>query len=226
MQNIILPKKLFSYSQYSLWKRSPDQYREKYYLGGTSFENRETIFGKTFASRLEHWKEIKKLGKEKSGIEENYYNILKRVPKYQFPEHRIEHNIGMVPFISVLDSFSKRNKSVIDYKTGREPWNDLRLYKDEQAVIYSLMVKLAYGEVNPLVKWVWIETEYAPEMQQVGSRQLLGESNELRFTGRIEIFKRRIAEWERRDMAKKIQTVAQEISEDYQQFLKSNGKEI
>jgi hypothetical protein len=208
MEKIILPKPHLSYSQMSMWLRNKDQYRERYYLNGPSFETRESIFGKTTAKMLE------------DGVKDK---VLDRVPRYHFKEYRIEQEICGIPFLAVLDSFQKSTGSILEYKTSKNPWTPLMVQKHLQLDVYSLLVKLLHGYVDPWTKLVWIETEYTPELQQVGSRQLLGESNQLRFTGRIEIFKRRIPEWERQMMKQKIVRVAQEISEDYQLFLQSNG---
>ena len=144
--------------------------------------------------------------------------VLDRVPRYYYKEHEIKENVGGIPFFAVLDSFRKSTGSILEYKTSKNPWTPRMVFEHLQLDIYSLMVKLKYGYVDPVVKLVWIETEYAPEYQQVGSRTLLGESDTLRYTGRIEILERKIYEWERVKIKKDIIKVAKEIAEDYKQY--------
>lgn len=206
--NLILPRAYLSWSQMSLWLQNKEQYRNRYFLNGPSIETRESIFGKKTAQMLE------------DGVKDK---VLDKVPRYHFKEYRIEENIGGVPFLGVLDSFQKSTASILEYKTSKNPWTDTMVYRHNQLTIYSLLAKEKHGFVDPYTKLVWIETEYAPEMQKLGSREIEGESNNLRFTGHVEVFTRRIAEWERKQMKKKIIATAEEISNDYQLFLKSNG---
>lgn len=200
-----LPKKHFSYSQLSLWLKNKQQYRERYYLDAPAFESKETIFGKRVARMLE------------TGQKDP---VLDLVPRYPVMEHRLEVKIAGVPFLGFLDSFSKRKKAILEYKTGKNAWNDVLVHKHDQLTIYSLLVKTIYGKVDPLVKLIWIETRYKSETQKLGNREMEGESNELEFTGKIEIFERKIAEWERKNIKKLIIRTAEEISKDYTNWQK------
>lgn len=200
-----LPKPHFSYSQLSLWLKNKQQYRERYYLDAPAFESKETLFGKRIARMFE------------TGEKDP---VLDLVPRYSTMEHRLQLKIGGVPFLGYLDSFNPVKKAIIEVKTGKEPWDAVRVHKHLQLVIYSLLVKTAYGKVDPVVKLVWIETRYKQEKQKLGNREMEGDSNELEFTGRIEIFERKIAEWERKNMKKLILKSALEISEDYSKFNK------
>jgi len=201
-----LPKPYLSHSQMQLWLKDREAYKQRYYLNGPSFENAETIFGKKIAKMLE------------DGVKDP---VLDRVPRYKSMEHRIEILVGDVPFLGVMDSFSPHFKRIIEYKTGKIPWDDVRVRKHDQLIVYSLLSKLKYGKVDPWLRLVWMETRYKIETQMIGSRQMEGESNELEFTGKIEVFWRRVAEWERKKMRETIQKVAEEISEDYSKFIKT-----
>lgn len=214
---ITLPKKYLSYSQMQLWQRDKEKYRERYYLNGPSFENIETIFGKRVATLLENWKRDKDLA-----INSDLYRTLYRIPKYAYSEHRIELKINGVPFLGVMDYFSKRKKAIIEIKTGKQAWDNVRVNSHDQLVIYSMLSKMRYGKVDPEVRLVWIETRFKSVMDKVGTRLMEGEGRELEFTGKIEIFKRRIAEWERTRMKRLIIKVAKEISQDYTLWLQKN----
>jgi len=187
-----------------LWARDKQAYRNRYYLNGPSYESTETLFGKKVAKMLE---------------DNVSHPVLDRVPRYKFSEYRIKQDIDGVPFLGVIDSFSKKFKRIIEYKTGRQEWDEVRVRKHEQLVVYSLLTKLKFGMVVPLLKLVWIETHYKKEMGTIGSITCETESNELDFTGKIKVFKREIEEWERKRMKKTIIEVANQISEDYAKFL-------
>lgn len=184
---------------------------------GPAFENAETIYGKHFAKLLETW------DKTHEGATDHETRIINRVPRYQYKEYRIEVLIGDVPFLGVLDTFSKRCKRFKDYKTGKIPWDDVRLAKDTQMVIYSLLVKTKFKKVDNWCSLVWVPTKYKSVIEKVGSRMMEGESREIELIDtKPLIFKRRIANWERERMKKQIVECARDISEDYQNYLKNH----
>jgi hypothetical protein len=191
-----------------LWQKDKAQYRARYYENGPAFENAETIFGKKIAKMLE------------DGIDDK---ILNRVPRYQYKEYRIELKVGGVKFLGVLDSFSKRMKRVLEFKTGKIPWDAVRTAKHDQLVVYSLLVKKKFGKVDPWCRLVWIPTRYKMTSEMVGSRMMEGESREIELIDtKPLVFRRRIAEWERKRMREKIVECAKEISEDYSNYLKNH----
>ncbi len=148
--------------------------------------------------------------------------FLNKIHRYKYPEHRIEVDIGPVPFLGVLDSFSMQYKRFLEYKTSKNPWTPVMVLRHEQLDCYSLLIKEKYGKVHSTSELIWLETRWKPEIQQVGSREIEGDSNELEFTGRIETFTRTIYEYERKAMKEKIIGIAEAISKDYQEFLKNN----
>lgn len=204
--NYNLPKEYLSYSQLDLWLKNKEAYRQRYYLDGPAFENKETLFGKQVAKMLE------------DGVE---HPVLDRVPRYEHMEHRLQLKVGGVPFLGVIDSFSTRRKAIREYKTGKTPWDILRVRRHDQLVVYSLLAKLKYKKVDPWVELIWIETRWGTTVDTIGSRTMEVEANQLEFTGKVQKFRRRIAEWERKAMVEKIKRVALEISEDYTNFQKT-----
>lgn len=207
MRKFNLPKEHFSYSQMSLWLRNKDQYRARYYMDGAPFENKETIFGKRVARLLETG--------EKDALLDP---VLALVPRGDVMEHRIAISVGGVPFLGFMDSFKTDTCSIFEFKTGKDAWDTVRVHKHDQLTVYSLLAKLAHKKVDPIVTLVWLETRYKPATFSIGSRVLEGDGDELEFTGKIETFTRRIAQWERDAMKKMIVRVATEISEDYTKF--------
>lgn len=194
----------------SLWQKNKKAYRERYYENGPSFENPETIFGKKIAKMLEDGDD---------------HPILNRIPRYQYKEFRIELEVGGIRFLGVLDSFSKRRKRILEFKTGKVPWDEKRTSKHDQLVVYSLLVKEKFGKVDPRCRLVWIPTRNKTVVDQVGTRMMETESRDIELIDtKPLLFTRRISERERKEMKQMIVKCAQEISDDYQSYLKINEK--
>ena len=211
-----------------MWRKNKEKYRERYYFeDGVPFENTETIFGKKIATILEKLSVKKEWSEEEFkqiGVTRKEFLYLKQAPRYKFSEYRIQIEVGGVPFLGVMDSFSKKFKRIIEYKTGKQSWDDIRVRRHDQLVVYSLLTKLKFGKVHPTVRLVWMETRYKKSIDTIGSVTCEAESNELELSGKIQIFKRKIYEWERKNMVKLIQKTAQEISDDYTNFLKTKNE--
>lgn len=203
---LVLPRAYLSYSQMDLWQKSREQYRLRYYLNGPSFESRETIFGKRFAKMME---------------DELQHPVADLVPRGDKTEYKILETILGVPVLGYLDGFNSNTLSILEYKTGKECWTNLRVAKHDQLVIYSLLVKKKHKKVNPVVSLVWVQTKEVAHSYNIAGVTFSANSC-IDFTGYVQTFKRRIVQWERDKMKKKIRKVAEEISEDYQKFLITN----
>ncbi len=199
----ILPKLWFSNSQMQLWLQDKDAYRARYYENEKGVESKELIFGKRIARMFEE------------GIKDP---VLDKVPRYPVMEHRIEQKIGGVPFLGFFDSFDKRTKSILEFKTGRQPWNQARVNTHDQLVIYSLLCKLAHKKVDPIVKLVWLETRFAQAVETFGGVEMAGVGTDIEFTGRVETFERYVTEVERQEMKKKIIRTMWEIINDFKKY--------
>lgn len=194
-----------------LWQKDKKAYRARYYENGPSFENPETIFGKKIAKMLE---------------DGDKHPILDRVPRYQYKEFRIELEVGGVKFLGVLDSFSKRRKRILEYKTGKIPWTKGRTESHDQLVVYSLLVKEKFDIVDPYLRLVWIPTRNRMIVDKVGSQEMEGESREIELVDiRPLIFRRRVSERQRQEMKRAIVQCAKEISEDYKIYIDKSAKE-
>ncbi len=199
-------KDILSYSGYSLWKKSKEDYRKRYYENQKSFENVETIFGK------------------------EVHGILEKDDKIKGSETRIEITLKCgLKLLSFLDSLDDEF-TIIDFKTGhknkegKSPWNRLKVIKHKQLDFYSLMCKKKFGKVNPVVQLIWLETRFKTKETEFAGHTLISESRELELTGYQETFKRYITQWERDKMEKEIKRVAKEITKDFIQWQKSQKK--
>jgi len=201
--NFNLPKKYLSYSQYDLWKKNKEQYRKRYYFNEPSIETVETKFGKHTDSFLDNGGHID------------------GVIQYSHNQYRIETNYCGVPLLGYLDGFDEKTLSILERKTGHKnpkgkvPWDKLKVHKHQQLVFYSLMVELFHGKVHPTVILQWLETDFKTKEMEFQGHILTSGSRELKLTGNIKTFKRKIAKWEKENLKKDILLVAKEIHEDY-----------
>lgn len=201
-----LPKKYLSYSAYSLWKSSKEQFRKRYYLNEKPFETRETI-----------------LGKETDKFLDSGGNI-EGVISYSHPQHKIEVEYQGLPLLGYLDSFNMEDFRILERKTGhkcpkgKEPWNKIKVQKHVQLVFYSALVELKYGKVHPEVILQWLETDFVDHTIEFQGYTLTSKKKDLKLTGRVETFKRRISKWERTNLLKDLLATASAISDDYTQW--------
>lgn len=152
------------------------------------------------------------------------YPELKKVPYYPVSEQKIEIVVEGVPIKAYLDLWTPETFTFGEVKTGNvhrdngPPWTTVKVLQHDQLPFYSFLIKEKYGQVDPWVNLIWLETIYIMASERVGSRLMESESRDLKLTGRIETFKRRIAEWERKRIKNMIASVAQEISDDYTSY--------
>jgi hypothetical protein len=202
-----LPKKLFSYSQWSLWQKSKESYRKRYYEGAPSFETRETIFGKNVAEML-----------EKSEI----HPILSKVPRGTHPEYEIKTVISEIPILAFLDSYTYSTNSIFEYKTGRIPWTQERVNEHEQLPFYAACVKAKYGAYDPHILLTWLETSLEGRTELIDGIMFHTDDNrdkKIELTGRIAVFTRVITDKEIARIEESIRATAEEISKDYEEYL-------
>ena len=211
-------KTRLSYSAISLWQRDKEGYRRRYYEGEPFISTPYTDFGNYIGDSLETGELVSP--------------TLEKVPRYSEMEFKIERTIGDVPMICYLDSFDPTNLKILEYKTsivnrhGVEPWSRLAVRKHTQLTIYALAVREMFGDYNPDLQLVWMETCWGKSVHQVifGSKVMTEERPGLRLTGRVEIFDRHIESWELDRMAGIVQEVAEDISKDYILWKKTNKK--
>lgn len=194
-----LPKGYLSHSAMDLWLKNPKAYRAKYYEKSHDLVTPEITFGKNVATLLEHADDS-----------------LKHVKQYSHPEYKLDFTVGGVPILGYIDSFDPEERRFLEFKTGHAPWDAVRVRKHPQLTLYSLGIQTVLGSVHDECELVWLETEKV-------KKQTLGlirheDAHSIRLTGRMEVFKREIEQWERDRMAELIVKIAAEISEDYQAY--------
>lgn len=215
MSGLDLPKDYLSFSALSLWQRDPDTFRRRYYEGEPYITTPYTKFGNKVGDALE------------TG---NFFDqTLEKVPRLSSPEHKIEVSIAGVPFLMYLDSYEPDDYSILEYKTGilgrdgRKPWDRVKVRKHIQLPIYTLGVKLKYGDYNPNIKLIWMETKWSTidEELKFQNKVFKERCKGLKLTGHIETFDRTIQAWELDRMEELIRTTAENISQDYKRWKKT-----
>lgn len=213
-----LPKGYLSYSAMTLWMKNKEGYRAKYYRQEPEFDTAPLRFGKLIADVL-----------EKRDYKE--YPELLKVPVYPISEQPFDVLIEDGLIVKArLDLFDPPAFRFGEVKTGHAspsgdaPWDAIKVLKHEQLPFYSLLIKIALGQVHPMTELVWLETRYKKSMEQIGSRLIESDGKDLELTGRIEIFPRRIAEWERARIKRMIIKSAREITLDYNEYIKTAVK--
>ena len=178
-----------SYSQFALFKSSPKAYYEKYGLDKKTYGTKYQNFGKKLMEDLE-FGEVKGVPKEmrdlvRNGIVEKEITVR---PKF------LEKDL-----FGIIDVISDDYKKFYEIKTGKHPWEEVKVLKDEQMLFYALMINLKYNLI-PSATLVWVETVDADDDNVV-------------FTGEVKQFIREFTLDELVAFQQEVYKVANEISE-------------
>lgn len=215
-EELKLPRKYLSYSAWSLWSKNRDQFRDRYYEGKKGFSTLETVFGKEIGKMLE-----------------DNHGDLAHVPRYSEPEYDISIDIEWdgttVRILSYLDSFDPEECQILEYKTGHlskdgsVPWDQTKVENHKQLDWYSMAVNEQHGRVHPECVLVWMETDWMEDFIEYKGRKY-SKGKRLKLTGKVEIFKRYIYDWQRTKIKQEIIKAAREISADYKRWLNSRDE--
>ena len=201
-----LPKNYLSYSAIHLWNENKAVFRKRYYENIKSPDTKYTLFGKTIEDEI-------------------YAGQYPAVPYWGGKQTELKFELNGsysgkgIPLLGYLDSFDLDNKKFLDYKTGiKKPdnsdrWTKTDVQKLEQLPFYSMLIEKIYGKVEPVCNLIWLETEL------VKDTGLLQREEKLRFNGNFHVFDRKIAKWERKRSADWAIQSAEEISQDYTEYL-------
>lgn len=127
------PRPYLSWSQLSLFQKSPREFAQRY-IYGENRTNPAMELGKTVATMLE--KDIE----QDDAVLEHARIFL---PSYPSREHRIEATIAGVPIMGLLDGYDPATHHIGEYKTGRL-WTQALADQTKQLHFYALLIHLAY----------------------------------------------------------------------------------
>lgn len=192
-------KPYLSYSAINTWKTSPEQYRRQYFEGTPFIESPEILFGG-------------KIGRLLETHDESMDHIL----QYSDPEHKLEFEVDGVPIFGFIDSYSPERNAFLEYKTGKQPWDQKRVNKHLQLDIYSLGIETLYGKVEDLCHLIWMQTENVEHKKE--GRATHADSYSIRLTGEVQTFERIVTKDDRYAARETIVRVAHEIDQAYRKF--------
>ncbi len=143
-------KDYLSFSQFSLFKLSPERYK-RVYIDGIRMKSKYMDFGSKIATALET--AVAKDSDDKLAI--------KLLPKAQEHEREFLVKFEGIPLFGKLDGFTKKNELIIDeHKTGKNKWTQVMVNNSEQLTFYAIMVSKFYS--TPIesirIRLHWIET--------------------------------------------------------------------
>jgi hypothetical protein len=201
-----LPRPYLSYSAFSLWKSSKEGFRKRYYLNEQIFDTQQSRFGK----------------EQHSKMEEN--------PDVKGSETRLECEVEGIKLLGYVDSLCPDTLKIIDFKfshlskTGKEPWDVVKVRKHQQFPFYCLMVKTLHGKYNPDVELHWHETKFNDNTREFDGHILTTDRRgDMDVTGKVSIIKRTVAEYELDNIKEEIINVTREISNDYTLWKSTNN---
>ena len=177
-------------------------FRARYYENREMFITPELTFGKRIGELLE-----------------NDDESLKHILRYDTAEQELKFEVDGIPVLGYIDTFDSVNKKVGEYKTGKTPWTQGRVDKHFQLDVYSLGVETLFGSVDDECVLVWLETQRVEK--EKNGRSTHASAYEIEFTGKVKEFTRTITKEDRASAYNKIVTIAQDISEDYTDWLSS-----
>lgn len=200
-----LPKPYLSYSAINTFMTSREEFRKRYYLNEPMRMTPELIFGKKVGEMLEH-----------------NHDSLSHVLRYDTAEQELRFDVDGIQILGYIDTFDSKKRKVGEYKTGKTPWTQSRVDKHLQLDIYSLGVETIFGSVDDECVLVWLETENIERKQ--GGRIAHGHQYDIGFTGKVKEFYRTITKEDRENCYNTIIKVAQDISEDYTDWMSEHEK--
>lgn len=148
MKNLDLSRqKYLSHSQYSLFKKDPEEYRRRYIFGEESIVTEAMEFGKRFAEGLE--------------LDDSEYLDVEiarlQLPNYPKAEYKIRTTIGGITLLGILDKFDPKKKRIGEIKTGRK-WTQGMVDKSTQLKFYDLLILGKYGVQPSEIALYWLPT--------------------------------------------------------------------
>jgi hypothetical protein len=166
-KKVSAPRDYLSWTQYSLFNRSPELYKRIYIYGEAGYCSKAMELGKKLAERMENEEEV-----EDKDIEQ----VAMFMPKSPAREYEIRIDFHGIPLFGKLDGFNPRAKKKIirEDKTGQK-WNQKMVDKTEQLTFYAMMVLAKYGKLPDKIYLDWAKTRR-------------NEDGELELTGEIKTF--------------------------------------
>jgi hypothetical protein len=113
-------KNYLSYSQYTCFLQSPNEYKKRY-IDGIRLNNKYLDFGKLAHEQF-----------EKEETED-------------CKELKVECDFYGIPLLGYLDGFNEKKKRIKEHKTGKSKWTQKMVDSSEQLTFYAIMVSRKFN---------------------------------------------------------------------------------
>lgn len=147
------PRPYISYSQLTLWEKSPDEYVDVYLRGKKLPINRGMAFGKQLAEGLE---------KDESVGNPIIDLLSASLPRFEAMEHelRVDYKRGkeVIPLLCRLDTAKRNLTGFYEYKTGQTAWSKKKVDEWDQITFYATAIFLATGKIPTDIELIHIFT--------------------------------------------------------------------
>lgn len=187
----------YSWSQFSLFYASKRTFHKRYVLEEDDFGNKRFDKGNELGEYLA-------TGKIPHYVDDPLLETVAAiVPKLDIMEEEVRVKLYDDTFLSYFDSSDGVGDMFYEYKTGKEPWDKVRVIKADQLLFYACTSYLKYGKI-PKCKLIWVETEDVE--QEDGSIKI-------RYTGHVKEFDREFSNEEMVQMLARMQIFIKELAE-------------
>lgn len=197
------PRPYLSWSQISLFERSPEWYVRKYLYAQEEEQSPSMRLGKRLALALESQQQTGDATLDK---------LVSGFPPYPHREFQIEAPLDgvEVPLYGVLDGYDIEKLRIGEYKSGRL-WTQKMVDESGQLKMYALLVWLKYKQMPSEIMLHWART-YTSEL------------GELHFTGEIASFETRIKPTDLVNFSARVRSVWNGIKEVSNLHFQRSGK--
>lgn len=200
----VLPRPYISWSQFDMFRKSPERYVAEYIENGRRLDTKYTRFGKNLHELIE---------------KDEHKHLFPNLVVFKEREKEIKVTIHDIPILSRIDSYDPDTGSFRDTKTGKTAWTQVKVQKLDQLVFYAMVIKHSTG-VTPKECFIdWIGTKDSTYMEQGG---LHNTQPKVQLTGEVKTFKREISELEIERLEKELVEVVEKISNTYKTWLTQN----
>ena len=152
-KKLINPRGYLSWTQISLWLRSPELYKRHYFYGEDEYKNERMDFGSKVSTALE-------TGEESDDVLVNM--LITLLPKYSVPECEIQVPFmtpyGEVVLLGKMDTYRPEPVAFREYKTGTTKWTQKMAEGHKQLDHYTAILWLLSKKI-PQCHLDWAETK-------------------------------------------------------------------
>jgi len=205
---LLLPRRHLSYSSIQKWLHDKDGYRRQYYEGEKPHSTKYTIFGNEVHKKIEDG-ELKLLDTDFHDYEH---------------EKLFYMDVEGIKVKGYLDLWNEETCTFADIKTGKAPWDLVKLQKLQQLPFYSMLIQEKYRKVDDHCYLIWLKTADVEKEEHVvfDGHVLTNKTYVIELTGDEVVFRREIEQWERDKQKEQLIQVAKDISEDYRKYIEEH----